>query len=145
MCCLYWRRPWRCCRQEEPSRAGTAEGDSVVFRSVHCILPLLVPRSIPLLRPLPSAALLPYRNRLDLLQIHHPTRHLSQSACILPRGSFSSPSPPPPPPPPHLQNFTNKNFVHIVRLLWKLTYGLIRLRQTYLVLIINLVKSLVTL
>ena len=46
---------------------------------------------------------------------------------------------------PHLQNFTCKFVDYIVRLLWKFTYRLIRLRKTYLVFILNLVKPLVTL
>ena len=45
---------------------------------------------------------------------------------------------------PHLQIFTCKFVDHIVRLLWKFTYRLIRPRQTYLVFILNLVKPLVT-
>ena len=47
--------------------------------------------------------------------------------------------------PPHLQIFTCKFYDHIVWLLWKFTYRLIRPRQTYLVFILNLVKPLVTL
>ena len=46
---------------------------------------------------------------------------------------------------PHLQIFTSKFVDHIVRLLWKFTYRLIRPRQPYLVFILNLVKPLVTL
>ena len=46
---------------------------------------------------------------------------------------------------PHLQIFTCKFVDHIVRLLWKFTYRLMRPRQTYLVFILNLVKPLVTL
>ena len=46
---------------------------------------------------------------------------------------------------PHLQIFTCLFVDHIVQLLWKFTYRLIRPRQTYLVFILNLVKPLVTL
>ena len=46
---------------------------------------------------------------------------------------------------PHLQIFTCKFVDYIFRLLWKFTYRIIRPQQTYLVFILNLVKSLVTL